>query len=111
MELWIRSQKNNRIRPILIKVESLELGDDLEGMDCIVANNLYNLGTYETKERTLEVLNEIENLLNPKYLIRIGSDAQKIADFLNTGDAYFKTEGNGNIKNINNTFVYRMPEK
>lgn len=41
MELWIRSQKNNRIRPILIKVESLELGDDLEGMDCIVANNLY----------------------------------------------------------------------
>lgn len=59
--MWIRSQLNNdEIRPLLIKVDSLELGDDKGDMNCIVANNLYNLGTYKSKERALEVLDEIQ---------------------------------------------------
>lgn len=65
MNLWIRSQKNNdNTRPILLKVESLELGDDYDDMNCIVANNLYNIGTYKNKERTLEVLDEIQSKIN-----------------------------------------------
>ena len=81
MELWIRSQKNNKIRPILIKVESLELGDDLEGMDCIVANNLYNLGTYKTKERALEVLNEIQRLIEDLQYIGYGIENEKFCAY------------------------------
>ncbi len=65
MNLWIRSQKNNdNIRPILLKVESLELSDDYDDMNCIVANNLYNIGTYKNKERALEVLDEIDKYKN-----------------------------------------------
>ena len=72
MNLWIRSQKNNdNIRPILLKVESLELGDDYDDMNCIVANNLYNIGTYKNKERALEVLDEIQELLEPVHITNI----------------------------------------
>ena len=72
MNLWIRSQKNNdNIRPILLKVESLELGDDYDDMNCIVANNLYNIGTYKNKERALEVLDEIQELLEPVHITGI----------------------------------------
>ena len=72
MNLWIRSQKNNdNIRPILLKVESLELGDDYDDMNCIVANNLYNIGTYKNKKRALEVLDEIQELLEPVHITNI----------------------------------------
>ena len=72
MNLWIRSQKNNdNIRPILLKVESLELGDDYDDMNCIVANNLYNIGTYKNKERALEVLDKIQELLEPVHITNI----------------------------------------
>ena len=59
MELWIRSQEKD----ILIKVDNLELDDernDIYTHNCI--NNMqmtYTLGRYKTKERALEVLDEI----------------------------------------------------
>ena len=60
MDLWIRSQKNDDLRPRLLKVKEFELGDYDEKYDCIVVNNLYCVGIYKTKERALEVLDEIE---------------------------------------------------
>lgn len=61
MELWIRSQRNEKLRQGLFKVNEIELGDCDGYMDCIVINNLYCVGIYQTKERTLEVLDEIQN--------------------------------------------------
>lgn len=62
MELWIRSQKNRRITTLLLKVSCLELR---EADTCnIVANGLYFVGKYKTKERALEVLDEIQSKIN-----------------------------------------------
>jgi len=69
MELWIRSQKNDNLRPMLVKVNELELGDYGKNLDCIVVNNLHCVGIYKTKERALEVLDEIQNKLKPKLKI------------------------------------------
>lgn len=60
MELWIRSQKSEKLRPMLLKANEFEIGDYDENMNCIVVNNLYCVGVYKTKERALEVLDEIQ---------------------------------------------------
>lgn len=70
MELWIRSQDRKEIRP------QPKLGiDKLEGLYYIVDRydfeRAYILGRYETKERALEVLDEIQDEL-------IGSDFMPI---------------------------------
>lgn len=63
MNLWIRSQDKD----ILIKVDNLELDDernDIYTHNCI--NNMqmtYTIGRYKTKERALEVLDEIQRLM------------------------------------------------
>lgn len=96
--MWIRSQLNNdEIRPLLIKVDSLELGDDKGDMNCIVANNLYNLGTYKSKERAIEVLNEIQERISPKFNYK-GNNEE--------ADLFIKTQ-------ILNSMiaVYQMPEE
>lgn len=64
MELWIRSQENEKLRQGLFKVNEIELGDYDNDMNCLVINNLYCVGTYVTKERALEVLDEIQRLIN-----------------------------------------------
>ena len=63
MELWIRSQKNDNLRPMLLKVNEFEIGDYNDDMNCIVVNNLYCVGIYKSKERALEVLDEIQSIL------------------------------------------------
>ena len=63
MELWIRSQDKD----ILLKVDSLLIDDNNNDIytQCWVGVNLetYTLGKYKTKERALEVLNEIQEKL------------------------------------------------
>lgn len=81
MELWIRSQKNEKLRQGLFKVNEIELGDYDNDMNCLVINNLYCVGIYKTKERAIEVLDEIQDLLQNAYV--------------------------GNVNRI----VYQMPEK
>ena len=64
MELWIRNQD----RENLVKVELLEISE--RGKDCMIItifqNKVAHLGIYKTKERALEVLNEIQNLLETR---------------------------------------------
>ncbi len=110
MELWIRSQDRERIT----KIDEVYYSSDDYGYYVMCYKDQftgYKLGKYKSKERALEVLDEIENLLIPKYVIRIDDNTQKVADFLNTGNEYIKAEGNGDVRNINNTFVYEMPEE
>lgn len=58
MELWIRSQD----RTILRKVDTIGI---VEGRDfwSIDENLTVSFGKYKTKERALEVLTEIQNML------------------------------------------------
>ena len=67
MELQIRSQDKTR----LSKINSIQYGE-YQGAHyingyCINEVDNIDLGIYATKERALEVLDEIQNLINPKY--------------------------------------------
>ena len=92
MELWIRSQD----RDILTKVEKLELIYDCLCSDEVqlihIDSDKGSLGSYATKERALEVLDEIQKLLMP-----ISEYKQEI-DNLTI-----------NYKNID-TAIYEMPK-
>ena len=70
MELWVRSQKNDNIRPILLKVNEFEIGDYNDDMNCIVVNNLHCVGIYKTKERALEILDEIQRTITKQLVNR-----------------------------------------
>lgn len=63
MELWIRSQD----RTFLRKVNTIGI---VEGRDfwSIDENLTVSFGKYKTKERALEVLDEIQNLLQNAYV-------------------------------------------
>ena len=93
MDLWIRSQNKKELIP------NPKLGiDQCENRYYIVDRynfeNAFILGEYKSKERALEVLDEIENHL-------INSSFAK------------KTNGLGEVKDIipNPLFVYEMPEE
>ncbi len=63
MELWIRSQDKNE----LCKVNRLFLGGSEEKTICATVNETIGvtfLGGYKTKERALEVLDEIQEYIN-----------------------------------------------
>lgn len=86
MELWVRSQKRN----ILEKVSQLYVTtyDEEEGFG-IYARNYDDLddcdiplGFYKTRERALEVLDEIQKLLTPQLkTIRNEIEERKIKEF------------------------------
>lgn len=86
MELWIRSQD----RTILRKVDTIGI---VEGRDfwSIDENLTVSFGKYKTKERALEVLNEIQNKIN---LINLGHDF-----------------GSPMVDLKKPTYIYQMPEK
>ena len=65
MELWIRSQDRERLG----KIVYLELRNDDYGFYIMGWRDKFEgtrIATYKTKERALEVLNEIQDLLVPK---------------------------------------------
>ena len=63
MELWIRSQD----RTFLRKVNTIGI---VEGRDfwSIDENLIVSFGKYKTKERAIEVLDEIQDLLQNAYV-------------------------------------------
>lgn len=65
MELWIRSQDKR----ILQKVDNIFLDANYENkrISTYDGDNV-ELGTYKTKERALEVLDEIQDLLQNAYI-------------------------------------------
>lgn len=61
MELWIRSQDEMN----LCKIKDLVIRENYNGYGDTdyVIQDIYTMGTYKTKERALEVLDEIQNIL------------------------------------------------
>ena len=100
MELWIRNQD----REVLTKVDDIHIGE---------YNGIYTdthkicLGTYETRKRALEVLDEIQNILMPKIDISKlnGQELQRLLTIwkLTTPEAYEITK--------NDVYVYEMPKE
>ncbi len=109
MELWIRTQSEGIHQIIGINAPYVQ-------KDCVslVGYNHYKyieLGVYKTEQRALEILDEIQDILIPKYLIRTDGNTQEVADFLNTGASYITAENNADVRNIDGSFVYIMPKE
>lgn len=107
MELWIRSQDKMN----LVKIEQINVS--YEDSRHIIANykpEMYEnagvyyelLGTYKTKERALEVLDEIEERIMLINTINIAKDTDSLIACKNV-----LTEEK--IKGLN--YPYQMPEK
>lgn len=113
MELWIRSQD----RESLVKADNLyvSVGNYIcyyveKGKE--VPNTYYRpsgeLGRYETKERALEILDEIQNILKPKMIVNTYKVEQaKLCD----GTQFIQPMLDDIQVQNATTYVYEMPEK
>lgn len=106
MELWIRSQ----YKEMLFKVNNnlVIRHNDTVGMSFIECDN-HKIAMYKTKERALEVLDEIQNILKPKYILDTSSIKPDGDFYKENGVIFQKYNANAEIKELS-TFVYQMPE-
>lgn len=104
MNLWVRSQNKEDLIPIKNPI-------------CVYDNKIIykesasyiiTIGEYETKERALEVLDEIQMLLQP--IIEYKPIVQKEFNPSHKYEHFVKVDDNMEIKELS-TFVYKMPEK
>ena len=98
MELWIRSQdKKCLIKANIIEYENYA-GAILKGATDI-DSDYHTLGKYKTKERALEVLDEIQDIITAKYVASLNPTA-----------AVFESEEETS-KALKMMAVYEMPEE
>ena len=113
MELWIRSQD----RIALTKINSIGIEYDKKlvgyGKICV------KLGEYATKERALEVLDEIQSKLKGTFLMKMKDD--KYSKYIEDGKRYLEDLNSiyvvtgdrcFDIEPINkDIYVYEMPKE
>ena len=104
MELWIRSQD----KECLMKIDRIDY--DLSNSQHRIMVNGYKtlVGTYETKERALEVLDEIQNILKPKYILDSSSIKPDGDSWVENGVILQNYNANARIEELS-TYVYEMP--
>lgn len=114
MELWIRSQDKKK----LIKVNEIKIESVIDGNSFIYSDTT-DLGTYKTKERAIEILDEIQNkiktilYLKPKNLLELNDIklGKRYFEQLN-GVEFITCDNNFEIEPITaNAIVYEMPEE
>ena len=105
MEIWVRSQNKKR----LMKVEMVEIDKQKDG-GAIIYSHEYILGEYKTKERALEVLDEIQNILKPKYILDSSTIRPDGDSWLENGIIMQKYNANARIEEIP-IYVYEMPKE
>lgn len=100
MELWIRSQD----KMALSKFDLLILEKEVKGY-MFIADHYKNMGVYSTKERALEVLDDIQKLLMPQVIIKSIDTSVEIANLNHIVNPSYET-----IQQLN-TYVYEMPKE
>lgn len=103
MELWIRVQKNKQLNQGLVKVENLIL-EKYGATEWSIEQSCDTLAIYKTKERALEVLDEIQNILKPQLIIK--NSGKIIGSF---EDTLVREGATYELKELS-TFVYQMPK-
>ena len=119
MDLWIRSQDKD----MLLKTESLLIDDnnnDIYTQDFISDNLVtYTLGKYKTRERAIEVLDEIQNKI--KTLLYLKPSVLLNLEDIKAGKSYLEelnkqefivSDNNFEIIPISNhAVIYEMPQE
>lgn len=120
MELWIRSQDKNLLeRACMVKVEQIQEKKFENGKEIItfkhgiIVNNDYVYGEYKTEKKALEVLDEIQNILMPKSIIKFDAivneeDLQRFKKAFNENETIILNKAT--IEHLD-TYVYEMPEE
>ena len=107
MDLWIRSQD----KKVLVKINNIWVDEN-----GIIYTDSYPdmwLGAYKSEKRAIEVLDEIQKLLMPTYLISNISkeDGLKLQDNIAFATSIIQTEDNSKIEQINSSIIYLMPKE
>ena len=110
MDLWIRSQDRESLKKINTGFYlKRDLSEYAKGEVIFVVSGGDKLGEYETKERALEVLDEIQKLLTTKMIIK-----NEGRDCVALDGTIYRTNI---VSNINSdiqqlsTYVYEMPKE
>ena len=104
MKLWIRSQN----REVLLKTNFLYIIENVSQSKkdlCFIKTKNCVLGTYKTKERALEVLDEIQDILQPQRLIKKIDTSVKIENLNHIVNPTYETIEQSD------TYVYEMPKE
>lgn len=118
MELWIRSQD----KELLMKSPELRYNQKENDHSILAYDTLgvYRiLGVYSTKERALEVLDEIQNILTNKKGVLQAKSITKYSDLeisknaLETinNEQFIVVHYDYEFRELDNTIVYEMPEE
>lgn len=68
MELWIRSQDRETLR-LADTLDIYKLGDD-EEKRFVIEETGFDIGCYKSKERALEILDEIQDKMRDRYILQ-----------------------------------------
>lgn len=105
MELWIRSQDKRNLKKINTEIYIREgLSNYAEGDVYFIVSSGTELGEYKTKERALEVLDEIQNILSGNCILK--SYDNVTPEF---SENLIINPCEVHIEQLN-TYVYKMPE-
>lgn len=106
MELWIRSQD----REDLLNIKGLYIEENKNKYYIFATNHGFHLGVYETKQRALEVLDEIQNILKQKYILDSSSIKPNGDSWVENGIIMQKYNANAKVEELS-TYVYEMPKE
>ena len=73
-------------------------------------NSNWFLGKYDNEKRALEVLDEIQNILKPKYILDSSSIKPNGDSWVENGIVMQNYNANARIEELS-TYVYEMPEE
>lgn len=117
MDLWIRSQDKETLKKIndieidYLNFKKYSYTKDIESKgEYSIRGNGETLGQYKTKEKALEVLDEIQNILKPRYIVNTSSIKPDGNFYEENGIVFQKYNANAKIEKLS-TFVYEMPEE
>ena len=123
MELWVRSQDKEQLRKI-VDIKYQKGTFENENIEVIIGTTQYDewevLGQYKTKERALEVLDDISSKIKNRYIVKPSapiistkdiSNEETRLNYLYSGE-FIMEEPPFEIKPINNNIIYyEMPEE
>ena len=108
MNLWVRSQDKMILKKINSEIYlKYSLSDYAEGNVYSIISGGTKLGEYKTKQRALEVLNEITKLLNPVIIFK-SCKPDEIKSIPNIVNNTIVLNSNASIQELG-SYVYEMP--
>lgn len=107
MNLWIRSQdKETLTKPMDLQIINVNNSNEYAIISFTEMAGDITLGFYNSKERAVEVLNDIQNIVNAKTIIKFYNGELEI-DYKNSIVELPSYE----IKEMAGVIVYEMPKE